>query len=141
MTIKLSSLKVDLDRERKGDWMPSAEFPGARFLVSSLHLPAYQTALHLLEQAWARKYKLDPVPADVRTVGIGKLLHEHILHDWDGFDVPYSKETATEMLCVPEGRNFIASVQNAAAMISLTDAEYLGDEVKNSASPSAKSFE
>lgn len=137
MTVKLSSLKVDLDRETKGDWMPSTEFPGVEFLVSSLHLPAYQTALQLQEQKWARAYKGAPVPPAVRTVAIGKLLHRHILHDWRGLDVPYSKEEAEGIMCVPEGRNFIASVQNAAAMISLADQEFIEDEVKNSVSPSA----
>lgn len=139
VTIKLSSLKVDLERERNGDWIPSAEYPGVRFLVSSLHLQGYQTDLQLLEQSWARTYKLEPVPAEVRTVGVGKLLHKHILHGWEGFDVPFSKDAAAEMMFVPEGRNFIAAVQNAAALISVSDAEYLGDEAKNSAAPSGKS--
>lgn len=137
MTIKLSSLKVDLARERDGDWMPSTEFPGVEFLVSSLHLPAYQTALQLQEQKWARVYKGKPVPPDVRTVSIGTLLHRHILHDWKGIDVPYSKEAAEGIMTVPEGRNFIASVQNAAAMVSLTEQEFVEDEVKNFAAPSA----
>lgn len=136
MVIKLSSLKVDLERETNGDWMPSTEFPGVEFLVSSLHLPAYQIALQLQEQKWAREYKSKPVPPEVRTVGVGRLLHKHILHNWRGIDVPYSKDAAEEMMCSPEGRNFIASVQTAAAMVSLTDQEFVEDEVGNSASPS-----
>lgn len=137
MTVKLSSLKVDLEREAKGDWIPSSDYPGVEFLVSSLHLPAYNIAFQLQEQRWAREYKGKPVPPEVRTVGVGKLLHKHILHDWKGIDVPYSKDAAEGIMCVPEGRNFIASVQNAAAMVSLTDQEFVEEEAKNSASPSA----
>ncbi|TIX70074.1 MAG: hypothetical protein E5V25_10635, partial [Mesorhizobium sp.] len=78
MTIKLSSVKADLAREEKGDWIPSLDIPGAEFNVSSLHLPAYQTALALMEQRLARAYKGMPVPATIRTVEVGKLLHKHI---------------------------------------------------------------
>ncbi|TIR34575.1 MAG: hypothetical protein E5X35_07630 [Mesorhizobium sp.] len=139
MTIKLSSLKADLAREEKGDWMPALDIPGVEFNVSSLHLPAYQTALALMEQRLARSYKGAPVPTTIRTVEVGKLLHKHILHDWRGFDEPYSPELAREMLCEPEGRNFIAAVQNCAAMISLTDVEFVEDAGKNSERPSATS--
>jgi hypothetical protein len=137
MTIKLSSLKADLAREEKGDWIASIDIPGAEFNVSSLHLPAYQTALALMEQRLARAYKGTPIPQHVRTVEIGKLLHKHILHDWRGFDTPYSEEIAREMLCEAEGRNFIAAVQNCAAMLSLTDVEFEEDAGKNSGKPSA----
>lgn len=138
MTIKLSSVKADLEREEKGDWVPSPDFPGCEFNVSSLHLPAYQTALALMEQRLARTYKSVPVPQTIRTVEVGKLLYKHILHDWRGFDEPYSPEVAREMMCEPEGRNFIAAVQNCAAMISMTDVEFVEDEGKNSERSSAK---
>lgn len=131
MTVKLSSLLADLKGEKDGTWMPSLDFPGVKFLVSSLHLDAYQVDLQALELRWAREYKTDPVPPSVRSVGIGKLLHKHILHDWDGLDVPYSKKEAEAIMCVAEGRNFIASVQNAAARVSLGDVEFVEDETKN----------
>ncbi|ODA94989.1 hypothetical protein BFX40_20390 [Mesorhizobium sp. SEMIA 3007] len=137
MTIKLSSVKADLSREEKGDWIPSPDFPGVEFNVSSLHLPAYQTALTLMEQRLARAYKGVPVPPHIRTVEVGKLLHKHILHDWRGFDEPYSEEVASGMMCEPEGRNFIAAVQNCAAMVSLTDVEFVEEAGKNSSRPSA----
>ena len=44
MTIKLSSLKVDLEREKTGDWIPYPEWPGVEFNVSSLLVPDFITA-------------------------------------------------------------------------------------------------
>lgn len=137
MAVKLSSVKVDLEREEKGDWIPSPDIQGVEFNVSSLHLSAYQTALALMEQRLAKTYKGSPIPPAVRTVEVGKLLHKHILHDWRGFDLPYSKDLAREMMCEPEGRNFIAAVQNCAALVSLTDVEFVEDAGKNSERPSA----
>lgn len=133
--VKLSSVKVDLARETKGDWVPSLDIPGAEFNVSSLHLPAYQVALGQLDQRLSRQYK-GHTPPNVRIVEVGKLLFKHILHDWRGFDVPYSADAAREMMFEPEGRDFIAAVQNCAAMISLRDVEYVEDAAKNFERPS-----
>lgn len=137
MTVKLSSLKADLAREAKGDWVPSLDIPGVEFNVSSLTLPAYRVDLRLMEQRLARQYKGKPIPSDITDVEVGKLLHKHILHDWKGFDVPYSRAAAEEMLCQPEGRPFISAVQNAAAALAIPDIEFIEEAGKNSERPSA----
>jgi hypothetical protein len=137
VTVKFSSLKADVDRETKGDWVPSPDFPGVELFVSSLHLPAYQTELALTEQRLARQAKGQPVSPKARVPAIGKLLHKHILHGWRGFDVEFSKEAAWEMMSVYEGRDFIAGVQNCAALISLRNYDVDEDAAKNSERPSA----
>ncbi|TGR73336.1 hypothetical protein EN832_33570, partial [Mesorhizobium sp. M1C.F.Ca.ET.189.01.1.1] len=65
MTVKLSSLKADLARETKGDWVPSLDIPGVEFNVSSLLLPAFRTDRSLMEQRVARQHKGKPVPSDI----------------------------------------------------------------------------
>ena len=136
-TVSLRGLRVDTSREAKGDWIASPDIPGVEFKVSSLHLPAFQVALQQAEQRLARQAKGGPVsPAD-RTPEVGKLLHKHILHDWRGFDEPYSPETAYSMMSDYEGRDFIAAVQNCAALISLRDVQYVEDAGPNSSRPSA----
>lgn len=136
MTVSLKSLRVDSAREAKGDWIASPDIPGVEFNVSSLHLPAYQVALAQVEQRLARQAKGSPVsPAD-RVPEIGKLMHKHILHDWRGFDEPYSKVTALSMMSDYEGRDFIAAVQNCAAIISLRDVQFVEDAGPNSERPS-----
>lgn len=136
MTISLKSVRVDTDRETKGDWVPSPDIPGVEFNVSSLHLPAYQIALTSLEQKLARQAKGQPVSPAQRIPEIGKLLCKHILHDWRGFDEPFSKATASAEMSVYEGRNLIAAVQNCAGLVSLGDYQFVEDAGPNSERPS-----
>lgn len=132
MTVKLASLKADLKREAKGDWIDSPDWEGVSFNVSSLHLPAYQIARDLLFQRLARKYKGSPIPKDVLSVEMGKLYCKHILHDWRGLDVEFTPEVAAEILTDPEYRNVIAAVEFCAAKVSEIEAEFVEDEVGNS---------
>lgn len=136
MTVKLSSLRADLEREAKGDWEPYPDWPGVEFNVSSLHLPAYTTARDLLFQRLARTYKKNPVPKDVMVIELGKLYHKHILHGWRGFDVEYSPEAALEHLTNPEYRNVVAAIEYCAAKVSEVDIEFVEDAEKNSEAPS-----
>jgi hypothetical protein len=137
MTIKLSSLKADLAREEKGDWIEYPDWPGVEFNVSSLHLPAYTIARDLMYQRLARIYKKKPVPREVTTLELGKLFHAHILHGWRGLDVSYSPDTALETLSNPEYRNVVAAIEWCAAKVSDIDIEFVEEAEKNSARPSA----
>lgn len=137
MTIKLASLKADLTREEKGDWIEYPDWPGVEFNVSSLHLPAYATARELLFQRLARQYKKKPAPTAVISVEIGKLYANHILHGWRGLDVPYSREVASEILADPEYRNVVGAIEYCAGKVSEADIEFVEEEVKNSEKPSA----
>lgn len=131
MAVKLSSLKADLRREATGDWVPYPDWPGVRFNVSSLHLPAYTTDRDLLFQRLARKYPGQPVPEQERTVELGKLYAQHLLHDWDGLDVAYAPEVAKQTLSDPEYRNVISAVQWCAGKLSDVDVEFVEDAAKN----------
>ena len=137
MTVKLASLKADLAREEKGDWIEFPDWPGVEFNVSSLHLPAYQTARDILFKRLARQYKKTAIPSSVMTTEIGKLYAKHILHGWRGLDVAFSADKALEILSDPEYRNVVAAVEFCAGRVSETDIEFIEDEVGNSAKPSA----
>lgn len=137
MTVKLSSLKADLAREAKGDWIDYPDWPGVSLNVSSLLLPAYRVARDLMFQRLQRLHKGKPIPPDVLNPEIGKLYHQHILHDWRGFDQPYSRDLAGQMLADPEYRSLIAAVEWCAAKVSDVDVEFVEETEKNSARPSA----
>nr|WMC97949.1 hypothetical protein RAR13_04330 [Aminobacter aminovorans] len=136
MTIKLSSLKADLAREEKGDWIDYPDWPGVAFNVSSLHLPAFATARDLLLQRMAKKHGRKPVPREEMTAEFGKLYAEHILHNWRGLDVEFGPDVARETLTNPEFRNVVAAVEWCAAKVSDVDIEFVEDASKNSARPS-----
>jgi hypothetical protein len=135
-TIKLSSLKADLAREEKGDWIEYPDWPGVEFNVSSLHLPAFTVARDLMYQRLARIYKKKPIPETVTTAELGKLFAQHILHGWRGLDVDYSPATAAETLSSPEYRNVVSAVQWCAAKVSDIDIEFVEEAEKNSGKPS-----
>ncbi|TAN09785.1 MAG: hypothetical protein EPN45_07275 [Rhizobiaceae bacterium] len=137
MTVKLASLKADLKREEKGDWIEYPDWPGVAFNVSSLLVPAYTTARDLAMQKLARQYKGKPVPGVVMSAELGKLYARHVLHDWRGLDVAYSSDKAAEILVDPEYRNVVAAVEWCAARVSEIDVEFIEDAAKNSVRPSA----
>lgn len=140
MTIKLASLKADLEREEKGDWVEYPDWPGVAFRVSSLMLPAFTSARELLMQRLRKMYAKKPIPQEKATVEIGKLYCKHILHDWRGLDEAYSPETAEKVLSDPAYRAVIAAVEFCAARLADVDAEFVEDEVGemgNSDAPSA----
>jgi hypothetical protein len=136
MTIKLASLKVDLEREETGDWIEFPEWPGVDFNVSSIHKPAYVLARDVLLQRLARQHKGKPVPVTVTSPQIGKLYATHLLHGWRGLDVEYSPETALETLSDPAFRAIVNAVEYCAGQVSAIDAEYMDDAEGNSAAPS-----
>lgn len=138
MTIKLASLKADLDREEKGDWIDYPEWPGVAFNVSSLHIEAFQTARDLLFQRLAKQFKGRKVPQKVINAEMGKLYAVHILHNWRGLDVDYSAEMALTILGDAEYRNVVAAVEHCAGMVSAVDVEFVEEDVKNSGKPSAR---
>lgn len=137
MTVKLSSLKADLQREASGDWIEYPDWPGVEFNVSSLMLPAYTIERDLLMQKLSRRYKGKPVPRDILSIELGRIYHKHILHGWRGLDVNYSTETAAEILADPEYRNIVAAIEWCAAKVSDVEVEFVEDAGKNSLRPFA----
>lgn len=137
MTIKLTSLKADLDRESRGDWIEIPDLPGVSLKVSSQHLPAYKIARDMLHKRLQRKYKGKDVPDDVIISEMGKLYAAHILHDWKGFDEEYSAEAALRILSDPAYRLIISAVSWASERVADVDVQFVEDEVKNSEKRSA----
>lgn len=137
MSVKLSSLKADFEREAKGDWIDYPDWPGVAFKVSSLHLPAYQTARDIAYKRLNKAYSGVTVPQTVMSAEMGKLYAKHILHDWRGLDESFSPERALEILTDPEYRNVVAAVEYCAAKVSEVAVEFVEDEAKNSARPTA----
>lgn len=141
MVVKLASLKADLELEEKGEWQQALEIipdTDVFFRVSSINLPAYAMARDILQQRWARVYKKTPVPEHVINAEIGRLFAIHLLHEWKGFDVPYSPETALELLSDPANRTIIKAVEVCATQVAQIEIEFVEIEVKNSGKPSAR---
>lgn len=137
MTIKLASLKADLELEAKGEWVDYPEWPGVAFNVSSLNTPAYATARDLLVQRMARKHRGKTPPIDVMTTEAGKVYCKHILHGWRGLDVEYDPETALATLSDPAYRDVVAAVEWCAGQVARRDVEFVEAASKNSDAPSA----
>jgi len=131
MTVKLTSLKANLEREAAGDWIDYPDWPGVAFNVSSLNKPAYTTARDMLLQKLSRKFKGKPVPSEVSAPQIGELYCKHLLHGWRGLDVEYTPEVALETLTDPAYRNVVNAVEWCAAQVGAIEAEFVEDEAKN----------
>lgn len=135
--VKLSSLKADLTREKKGDWVAYPDWPGVEFNVSSLNLPEYAAAQSLEMQRLNILHK-NNVPADVFLATLGGLLDRHILHGWRGLDEAYSAEKAAEIMNDPAYREVILAVQWCGREIGRVEVAYTEDDVKNSGKPTAR---
>lgn len=131
--LKLSSLKADVNRETKGDWMSVPDWPDVKLKVSGINLPAFALAQSTLRKKWARIYKDDPTPQDTFYSGIGALYAKHLLHDWQGFDEPYTPERALELLSDPEYRELVIRVGDAASRLTEVNLEFVEEAEKNSA--------
>lgn len=137
MTVKLSSLAADLEREAAGDWVDFPEWPGVAFNVSSLMKPAYVTERDILLQRMARRFKGKVPPAAEVAPEAGRLYCKHILHGWRGLDVEYSPEKALEVMSDPAYRSVVSAVEWCAGQVGQVEVEFVEDAEKNSAAPSA----
>lgn len=137
MTIKLASLKADLKREEKGDWIAYPDWPGVEFNVSSLNLPAFAAARTMEVQRLSIVHKGN-IPPDVMTTTTGKLLDKHILHGWRGLDETYSPARASEVMSDAAYRPVINAVLWCANEISAIEVKFADEDVKNSEKPSAQ---
>jgi hypothetical protein len=135
--VKLSSLKADLAREKKGDWVAFPDWPGVEFNVSSIHLPEYVAARALLFQRLNVVHK-NNIPQDVMTAEIGGLMNTHLLHGWRGFDIEYSAQAAAEVMGDPAFREVVAAVQWCASELGKIEVGFAETETKNSGKPTAR---
>lgn len=136
MTIKIASIKNKVDVEREGEWIDIPDWSGVSFEVRSNEYGPYKLALELLVQRFARKYRNKPVPAQERDSEVGKLVVDHILLDWKGFDQDYDKDFAIDLITSPEGRDFAKQVLWAAGQVGHVELEFVKESVKNFKTPS-----
>lgn len=136
MTVKFSSIKNNVAAERDGSYIDIPDWPGVKLGVRSLELPAYKIALDILVQRYARKYKGKSAPPDVRDSDVGRLLAEHILFGWEGFDEAYDSDMAIETMSSGEGRELVKQTLWAATQVAETEVEFVSEATKNSAKPS-----
>jgi len=124
MTVKLGSLRADVEKEKVGDWVDIPELPGVSLFVKSFNDPSYRIARDQLVQRLARKHGKKPSPPDEAETEFGKLYAKHILGDWRGFDEAYSAELARELLTDPAFRDLRRHVEYAAAQVGSVDVEF-----------------
>jgi hypothetical protein len=139
MTVKLSSIKRNIEAELEGEFVAIPEWPGVSLGVRSLEVPAYKLGLDLLVQRFNRKYKAGAAPPAVRDAEVGKLLARDILFGWIGFDEEYSQDFANELMSQPEGRDLVKQTLWAAGQVADVEVQFVTDATKNSATPSVTS--
>lgn len=138
MPIKLTSLKSNLVAEREGDWVPhpDRDLVGVEFLVRSIHFPAYQTAFNAeIRKISKKSKKIDPDESQALT---GRLIAEYLLLGWKGFDTPYSKEVAMEILVDPAYRDLANAINQCATQVGQSNIEFLKEAEGNSEPASDK---
>lgn len=143
MTLKLSSLKADLAKERDGDWVEAPGLPGVSFLVRSTNFPPFIVARERAEMKLAQKYGANPSAEDALAQREevnrldGLLAVEHLLLGWKGLDVDYSADIAEDLLTDEAYRALRRSVYLAANKVGRRELEFVEDAGKNFEAPSA----
>jgi hypothetical protein len=134
-TVKVDSLQSSDDAE----WVALDEILGASLFVRPIDYPPYTAARQALFKRLGRAFKDEPIPEKVLITSLGKLYAEHILLDWKGFDMPYSKEDAIEKMSEWTWRKLTRQVEWAAGKLTSVNAEFVEDAGKNSGPRSATS--
>lgn len=142
MTIKLSSLDIDIKAEAEGEWVAIKEWiglnpdqpftpvalPGLEFHVKSLNDHGYKVARQKAAEDLEKRKKDFPgesVPDDVAGAAEGKLIAEHLLLGWKGFDVDYSAETAAKALPKPASRTLRQMILYCASKVGRREVEFV----------------
>ena len=135
--LKLSSMKVDLDKEREGDWEPAFDIdPAIKWYVRSTNYAPFKSARDAVNIRLSRKHG-SSVPEDVQAEEFGKLAVQHLLLGWEGLaeddetEIPYSKEKAQEILTDPAYRLVRGSIYMTASRVGIGEAEFIGTGAKN----------
>jgi hypothetical protein len=140
MTVKLKSLRANLERENAGDWIAAPDIgPGVEFKVRGINFPEFRALRDREAKRLAAQYGSEPIPEHEADAATGRLLAEHILLDWKGFDEPYTKDMASDMLKDPAYRELRQAVVSCAVRITEVKVQFTEEAAKNSAPPSAKS--
>lgn len=132
MSVKLASLKADLDRESEGGWVDVPDLPGVALLVRGYSYGPYKLASALSMQRLARKYGKKPIPGEVLFTENAKLICDHLLLGWRDFDVESTPENIHDYIHNPAYRVLHTYVFEAAAEIGAVEVEFLEDAAGNS---------
>lgn len=137
--VKLTSLRRDLAREDKGDWVDYPAWGGdVAFNVSSLERDEYLVAYAAMMKALHKEHGAK-IPSSAFIRAHGQLYSDHVLHGWRGLDVEYSEETAERYMTDPEYVTLINAVEFCAKKLTNVEAELIEVAAKNSETPSATS--
>lgn len=133
MAVKLKSTRVDLTKEREGDWVRSTRFEGVEYLVKSTNNPKYIAALSSDMRRMADAARLSKSEMDVDELHKlrAKLTCEHILLGWKGFDTEYSPELARDELMSLESRPLLDDILAAAELVGRKQVETIEVDAKN----------
>lgn len=140
MSVKLSSLKADLSKERDGDWIEAPDIDkSVSFFVRSTNYAPFRIARNAVFAKLARKHgnEADDIPDDIRAKALGKLAVEHLLLDWKGFvdddgqPIPYDEDKAAEILTDEAYRAVRGSVYLAAMKVGQAEVESVEETAKN----------
>lgn len=133
--VKLDSIRVDLAAQTEGQWQPTP-WPGVRLRVRAIDYEPYVSERNRERERLGAHYVNAPVPDSVWNPILGRLLSEHILLSWDGFDPPYDPDVARDVLRAEDGKPMRDAVILAAAKVGVRELEFVVQLEKNSAPPS-----
>jgi hypothetical protein len=132
MTIKLKSLAADLKKKAEGEWRDIPDLPGVRVNVRALNYMPYRTDRDAMNLRHGKQYPDGRVPDDVMAREFGSIVAEHLLLDWEGFDVPYSADVALETLTDEAFSSTLTMyIVAAAARVGEARVEFEDRAVKN----------
>jgi hypothetical protein len=146
--LKFSSLEVDIKAETDGEWIPIkkwigldpdepysvTDLPGIEFFVRSDNYQPYKVARQKLGEKLEETKSDYPdgiIPDDVADIEHGRIMAEHLLLGWKGFDVEYTPEMAMAALTKPAGRVHRQMVIFCARKVGRRKAEFDKDAAKN----------
>ena len=128
MPVKLSSLAVNPSPD--GTWEDCPSIPGVSFLVRPVDHPAFAIAREHHMQRLRRMHGNFTPPAASAAV-LGQIVAEHLLLDWRGFDEPYARERAIELLSDPSFSELTTGVLECAKAAATAKLEYVEAVAKN----------
>ncbi len=130
--VKLSSTRVDLRREREGEWIASKTFEGVSYHVRSTNSPDYVSAqqkqMRSLQAKIRDKRELDQ---DEMHAEEANIVVDCILLGWNGFDQDYTADLALEELRNPQSRPLLNDIIECASRVGRNELETIEVDVKN----------
>lgn len=149
--LKLSSIEVDTKAETDGEWVQIKEWTGLdpekpfhvtkfedegielKMLVRSTNCHSFKVARQKAGERLEEMKKDNPdgIPDELVDVENGKLMAEHLLLGWSGFDVEYSPDAAVALLTKPSARIHRQMVMFCATRCGQRKAEFLASEADN----------